>query len=266
MIELVSYDNDVLCVRTASEQNGQPIFWVYSYLVGDTLFDTGCGNTSNEFRSAISTREIGRIVISHAHEDHVGACSRLESEVPVLAPDPIHAALRSPPAINDFFRFVWGQPEPIKSPLKLPDNLETERFRFSIVRLPGHTDSMIGLYDSERQWLFSADAVPFPSRKKLAMPDENIPMMLRTLEMIQQLDISVLFDSHHGPIDRPHEHVQKRIDFLKETQSRVRRLYEEGLSIEDIVRSLNFEQPWYVDLTGGRFGVEHLVRSLIHDK
>jgi glyoxylase-like metal-dependent hydrolase (beta-lactamase superfamily II) len=125
---------------------------------------------------------------------------------------------------------------------------------------------MIGFYEKERGWLFSADAVPLPSRKQLAMPDENVTEMIATMEKIQDLNLNMLFDGHRGPVESPKEYIQKRIDYLKDIQISIKELHSQGHDIPEIQEKLGIEGPWYVDMTEGRFRIDHLIRSLLFDE
>ncbi|NHJ15253.1 MAG: hypothetical protein EAX95_16350, partial [Candidatus Thorarchaeota archaeon] len=66
--------------------------------------------------------------------------------------------------------------------------------------------------------------------------------------MIQSLDLEILFDSHRGPIEKPAEHIQRRIDYLREFQREVKQLHERGKSVEEIQEALGLEGPWYLEL------------------
>ncbi len=266
MIEVTPFEDAVYSVRTATEQDGKPIMWVYSFMLGSMLFDGGCANAANEFGRFVSEKRPRSLVVSHTHEDHVGGCAVAAPTCSILAKEVMHKTLMDPPRINEFFAYVWGQPAPVERPIPLPNSIEAQGFRFRVVELPGHEKNMIGLYEPDRHWLFSADAVPLPSQKQIAMPDENVPRMISTMEEIQSMDVELLFDSHLGLIREPRKHVQKRIDYLKGLQSKVKELHAQGSSVQDIEASLNFDKPWYMDLTERRFGIDYLIESLLSDK
>ncbi|MFW9799666.1 MAG: MBL fold metallo-hydrolase [Candidatus Thorarchaeota archaeon] len=266
MIEIVPYDDSVTCIKTASEIDGDVIMWAYSFLIGDTLFDAGCPNAIEEFKEFASGHQIKKVYISHAHEDHSGCCSALADNAEIYATPPVAKALREPEELTDFFVMVWGQPDPVEKVLPMPDRFSVGDLNFGVMPLPGHNEDMVGFYEPENGWLFSADAVPLPSRMRMAMSDENLPQTIATLEKIQELDLTVLFDSHRGPVESPREHIQIRIDYLKDLQNKVKELDEKGRSIQEIQEDLQFEGPWYVELTKGRFGVDYVIRSLIYDE
>lgn len=265
MIEIVPYSNLITCIKTGSEMNGSVVMWTYSYLIGDTLLDAGCPNSCEEFREFAASSPIRRVYVTHTHEDHLGCCSVLSEEADIYATPPVAEFLKSPIELPNFFVLVWGQPKPVSKVLPMPDRFEVGELTFEPFDLPGHTDHMIGFYEQEKGWLFSADAVPLPSRKELAMPDENVPMMIASMERIQELDLDILFCGHRGPVEKPKEYIQKRIDYLKEIQEKSRVLYSEGRSIEQIQEALGIEGPWYMEMTEGRFRVDHLLKSLIED-
>ena len=266
MIEIDPYDDLVTCIKTGSEMNGSVVMWTYAYLIEDVLIDAGCPNASQEFQEFAASNPIRRVYVTHTHEDHIGCCSVLAPEAEIYATPPVAEFLKDPEELPDFFVRVWGQPDPVPEVLPMPQKFEIGDLSFEWLSLPGHTDHMIGFHEKERGWLFSADAVPLPSRKQLAMPDENIPEMIATMEKIQKLNLSILFDGHKGPVKGPSEHIQMRIDFLKDLQVSIKELHGQGQEMPEIQENLGIEAPWYADMTEGRFRVEHLIKSLIFDK
>ena len=147
----------------------------------------------------------------------------------------------------------------------MPETFDVGPYHFEIVDLSGHQEDMVGFYEPEQKWFFSADGVPLPTRKYIAMPDENVPKMITTMERIQELEIEILFDGHRGPIQSPREHIQKRIDYLNDTQVKVKEMHEEGLEIQQMMEKLELSPPWYIEMTKDRFAVEFFIKSLIND-
>jgi len=174
--------------------------------------------------------------------------------------------IKNPPTIPEFFDFVWGQPKPVAEVEKMPLQFNIGDLEFEVVSLPGHGHQMVGFYEPNRKWLFSADAVPVPSRKVIGMPDENIHLMIETLEKIAEMEIEILFDSHRGPVTSPKEHVQVRINFLKDIRTQVQKLHKEGKTISEIQETLELTGPWYLEMTKGRFGIDIFLKSLVFDK
>ncbi|NHJ14354.1 MAG: MBL fold metallo-hydrolase [Candidatus Thorarchaeota archaeon] len=265
MLEIVPHNDLVTGFKTGSGWNDQVVMWTYSYALGDVLFDAGCPNAREELAAALKDYPIKRLFISHAHEDHVGVCSILEDEITIYATAEVAEELRNPIELAEFFRAVWGQPEPVSKIEVMPPAFEVANLHFDVIPLPGHNANMVGFHEADKKWLFSADAVPVPSRKKMGMPDENIPQTLATLEMIQTLDLEILFDSHRGPIEKPSEHIQTRIDYLRDFQREVKKLHASGKSVAEIQEALGLEGPWYLELTKERFGINYVIESVLRD-
>ncbi|MFW9767276.1 MAG: MBL fold metallo-hydrolase [Candidatus Thorarchaeota archaeon] len=267
MFEVEQYNKDVTLVKTATAmEDGKPIMWAIAYLIEDTLFDAGCANALEDMEKFATNTVVNRIYVSHAHEDHFGGCSAFGPGTTIYAMESDIELLENPITIPEFFDFVWGQPKPLANVEKMPLKFNVGKFDFEVVPLPGHGQQMVGFYEPNRKWLFSADAVPVPSRKVIGMPDENIPVMVETLERIAGMDIDILFDAHRGPITSPREHIRVRIDFLKDIQKKIHQLYQEGKTVPEIQDVLGLDGPWYLDLTTGRFGIDIFLNSVLFDK
>jgi ribonuclease/clavin/mitogillin len=266
MIEIVPFNERIICIKTATEQNGSAIMFVYAFLIDDSLFDVGCPNAIEEVREFAGKNEINRVYITHSHEDHAGCCKVFEGNASIYANELTQKILRNPPPYGEFFNFVWGQPEPVSNLSPMPSRFSIGDLTFEVVPLPGHTMEMVGFYEPVKKWFFSADAVPVPSKKKIAMIDENIPQMVATMEKILMMDIEILFDSHLGPIYSPKEHIQKRMDYIKEIQQSASDLHQRGKTIEEIQQVLELEGPWYLEFTKPRFGIDYFVKSILFDK
>ncbi|MHA2080120.1 MAG: MBL fold metallo-hydrolase [Candidatus Thorarchaeota archaeon] len=267
MFEVERYNDDVTLVKTSTAmEDGHPIMWAIAYLIEDTLFDAGCANALEDIEKFAANTEVNKIYISHAHEDHTGGCSAFVPGTKIFAMEQDIEIIKNPPTIPEFFDFVWGQPKPIADVEKMPLHFTIRDLEFDVVSLPGHGQQMVGFYEPNRKWLFSADSVPVPSRKIIGMPDENIHVMIETLEKIVDMDIEILFDSHRGPITTPKEHVQVRVDFLNDIRLQVKKLHNEGKSIPEIQEALELSGPWYLEMTAGRFGIDIFLNSIIFDK
>ncbi|MFO7836084.1 MAG: MBL fold metallo-hydrolase [Candidatus Thorarchaeota archaeon] len=263
MIEKDQFNEQVEYIKTGSISYQDRTMWVYLYKVGHTLIDCGCANARQELVSLLNTENIDSIYVTHGHEDHYGCCSAFSDSASIFAPPHAREVLIDPPILNEFFQWVWGQPEGVDMVEPMPSQFKAGNLQIDTVQLPGHGKDMVGFYEENRKWLFSADAVPLPSHKQIAMTDENLPKMMRTMERILELDLEVLFDGHLGPIELPQEHIKERLNHLQTVQRTAMELHQKGLSSSEIVNELGWEPPWYMDRTMGRFSLEHMVDSLL---
>lgn len=265
MFDVEVFDDTVTCLKTATKLGEAAIMWVYAYHLGDALFDAGCMNAHDQLREFTGLSSIKRVFVSHGHEDHYGGCPAFLPNATFFAGPITTQILKAPPQLPEFFAFVWGQPQPIADVTPIPSQFVVGDLTFESIDLSGHMEEMLGFWEASRKWLFSADAVPLPSRKRMAMPEENIPKMITRMEQIIAMKPQVLFDGHRGPIREPEEHIQTRIDFLKNLQLQIQTLGEEGRTLIQIKDTLSFPEPWYLPQTKERFGIEHLIRSFLQD-
>jgi glyoxylase-like metal-dependent hydrolase (beta-lactamase superfamily II) len=267
MMEIERFNHAVTGIKTASPLGGQAIMWVYAYRVGDVLIDAGCWNAVEELRSFAQKHPVTRVFVTHNHEDHYGGSAAFLPQAEVFAGPVTLKSLHEPYSLPEFFQFVWGLPKPVAEAQEFTDpSLEVGDLTLEVVNLSGHCEEMIGFWEPVQRWFFSSDAVPLPSRKQMAMPEENIPMMIQRMHEIQAKNPDVLFDGHRGPIINPQEHIATRIRFLSDLQNQVQERIADGKSISEIKGVFGFPEPWYLPNTEGRFGVEHLIRSLAEDR
>lgn len=266
MLEVEKFEKTISCIKTASSLGKEAIMWVYAYQVGNVVFDAGCANAIKELQGHKAEFPVDRVFVTHNHEDHYGGCGGFLPSATIFARPATMQTIKKPFRLNEFFRFVWGQPEPVKQVKMMPDSFRVDKYHFEVVDLSGHCLEMVGFWEADQGWLFASDAVPLPSRKMIAMLEENVPMMIQRMKEIQALDVKILFDAHRGPVPNPRAHIQTRIDFLVELKDQVFSLHQEGLSIQEIKKTLGFAEPWYLSNTEGRFAIDHLIRSLLEDQ
>lgn len=266
MLEVTPFNDQIACIKTASPLGDQAIMWVYAYLVEDVLFDAGCANAISELQEYTKKHTVRRVYVTHNHEDHYGGCAAFVPKADVFAGPITLESVHKPYPLPQFFQWVWGEPKPVKEARKFEDSsISVGKLNFEVVDLSGHCEEMFGFWEPEKGWFFSADAIPLPSRKQMAMPEENLPKMIVRMKEIRDRDVKVLFDGHRGPIPNPREHIETRINFLLKLQTCVLGMAETGKTIPEIKTELGFPEPWYLPNTEGRFEIEHLIRSLLED-
>ena len=197
---------------------------VNCYLIEDdplTLLDTGpnSGRALDELEQALAglghrIEDLGRIVVSHQHIDHVGLVSilarrsgaevcALDLLVPVLEDYSAHAEFDDelaealmlrhgiPPDVVTALRAVsrafrgWGAGARVDRPLTAGGTLEFRDRRLEVLHRPGHSPSDTVLWDADRRILLAGD--------HLIGHISSNPLLSRPL------DGTVL-----GPEERPH--------------------------------------------------------------
>ena len=97
----------------------KPVLWVSSYLIDGLLIDFGHQHAKDAFLEKLNLDEIEKCVLSHHHEDHLGACYDLihQHKLPIYATKETaflaKARIRIPPERM----LTWGLHKPFKATL-----------------------------------------------------------------------------------------------------------------------------------------------------
>jgi len=155
MIEADQFE-EVTRIRMGREMDGRVLYRVASYLVDGLLIDTGCAHTAGELADFLEGRGLKLAVNTHHHEDHIGANRVLMERYGIE----VFASAESVPLISQarvipsYRELVWGSPEPTQVE-RVPETIETDRFRFDVVEIPGHSAGHVALVEASRGWCFS---------------------------------------------------------------------------------------------------------------
>ncbi len=244
---------------------GRVVYEVHSFLVGETLIDTGASWTRDEFAAALSGKKIGIIVNTHHHEDHVGANRLLKKQhgAEIFAHAGALPELESPKNLRLRFyqRSVWGWPEP-SSGTQVGRCVPAGGGELDVIDTPGHCDSHICLHDKNNGLLFTGDL--FCGRKfKYLRLEENFNLILESLCKLRELDFETLFCSLFGRIEDGKESLKKKIDFMEELSGKVKSLSEKGANPEAISRQLLGAEGAMKLISGGHYSLRNTVDSII---
>jgi glyoxylase-like metal-dependent hydrolase (beta-lactamase superfamily II) len=185
---------------------------------GMTLIDTTFGRGAAKAILAQATRPIVRIVLTHAHQDHVGGLDALAAELPdaevlISARDAkLMAGDNSPepgePA-GDKIRGYGAKTKPTRTiaPGERIGSLE-------VVAAPGHTPGQLAFLDTRDRTLFAADAYttlggvattakPNPRFPLPALSTWHRPTALETARNLRALDPARLAAGHGKIVENP---------------------------------------------------------------
>jgi glyoxylase-like metal-dependent hydrolase (beta-lactamase superfamily II) len=217
-----------------------PLRFVSVYLIGGTdgwtLLDTGFdypdGRAAWEAGAASIgldlRRDVGRILVSHFHPDHLGAARWLQelSGAPVymLGEEIEHSRLvwESDGSGAAFAEYLMhnGMPRDLAEPaasrmranLELPGKMlpleADEEIPLGVgiarvVHAPGHADYQYVLHDEARGILFAADHVLLGITPNIGLWPESLPhplsRYLKSLSLMRGMDVDLLLPGH-GPV------------------------------------------------------------------
>lgn len=143
------------------------LFPVNCYLIeeenGLTLVDTALPSSASSILSAARTigKPITKIVLTHAHSDHIGSLDSLKDALPdaeVMLSQMEWDILQNKTKMEAGLPIKGGYPKNIKTK---PDRFLSEGDRvgsFEVIAAPGHTPGMLALFDHRDGALLVGDA------------------------------------------------------------------------------------------------------------
>ena len=187
-----------------------------------TLVDSGYTGSSRQLVGFIqelgrSVEEIGLIIITHNHLDHIGGLAELKEltgatvaihKAGIIDADddpPYPGTIRrllKVPFLSDIRRRFLLSPDDVDQQLGDGDVLEPLG-GLRVVHTPGHTPCSISLYSPRHKMLLVSDAL-VRSRRALQFPHKMVtadfPLALDSIKKMAQLDIDILCFGHGRPL------------------------------------------------------------------
>jgi hydroxyacylglutathione hydrolase len=201
---------------------------------GITLVDTGLrGNVAKIYsyieKLGYGPKDIKRIIITHAHLDHINCLRQLKedtgAEVMVGEKDADIVSGKKPlhrmkgafglvfNALGIYYRYM---PVEVDRLLKDGDTIDVLG-GLSVVYLGGHSPGNIGLYSASRKLFFSSDSIRVIDGRLVAPHPrftEDMPGAINSIKRISELDFDVMLPGHGAPV-------------LKDASAKVKDLYHE---------------------------------------
>ena len=253
------------------------------YLIDGTLLvDTGFGWARRALRQTLlqlgADKSIRHVINTHYHEDHTGNNDVLVDMTGVkIAAHPLAIPeILYPPNVAWYRNFLFGPTQPVDV-VAIGTHLETPRFRFDVLDMPGHCPGHICLFEPAKRWLFSGDLYIAPDMDS-QLADADGPLWIASLERAMALRPSCLFDAH-GTIltdsDAVMSLLQRKRDFLITIRQRVLEASKHPQSIQamtrevfnrrDLVEYLSLHDGWMSLITGSDFSRGNLIKSFLRE-
>ncbi len=255
-----------------------PLKWVNNYIVlGDErtlVVDTAFNSPAcrKVFMENLKTLKVNLaktdVVVTHLHADHSGLIGELYARgATIYGPETdIETFTRNMGSDTYYRRFgrfmqMYGAPTPSSGffdnhpgkkyatspdfefiPLKEGDVLNFGDYKFQVIAVPGHTPSMINLYDKKHKIYISGDHVLDSITPNISYWGEEYPVILETyfqsLMKIMTLPVDIMLPAHRNVMKN---HPQRVIELLDHHRLRL-------IEIEEILKNAN-EEMTVLDVT-----------------
>jgi glyoxylase-like metal-dependent hydrolase (beta-lactamase superfamily II) len=178
------------------------------YVVGDegsgigTVIDPGDEATRIALAVERLGLEIGQIIVTHAHVDHVGALVPLADEYlcPVLMHEEAEAMLKTVPQQAMMMGLRFGPIPQVDRHVGDDEVLEVGSLRLHSLYTPGHAPGHLAFYVEEEGVVFSGDALFAGSVGRTDLTGGSMELLIQTIsERLLTLPDETRVLSGHGP-------------------------------------------------------------------
>lgn len=263
---LISSTHDDITIYKMGRSIGKFVpYFVHSFLLADTLIDTGTRFAGEELLSALREKNICRIINTHFHEDHTGNNHSIQQ----IYAAQIFAHRDSIPYIENprkvklrlYQKHIWDYPEGSKA-MAINGSIEIGPYQLNVINVDGHSAGHICLYEPQRKWLFTGDM--FCGIKNIYLrQDEDFNLMLKSLENLSNLEIDTIFCSLKGVVASGSQAIAAKIKYMKSQRDKILGLNRAGLKAIQIRNRLLGREDLRFYVTGGHFSKRYLIENIL---
>ncbi len=202
-----------------------------TYILGDEATGSGAivdpGEEATRIALAVEQTdlEIGQIIITHAHIDHVGAVAALVDEYacPVLMHAEAEPMLQQLPTQAMMMGLRFGKVPAVDRHVADEEVLEVGDLRLRALYTPGHAPGHLAFYVEGEGVVLAGDALFAGSVGRTDLPGGNTEVLMQSInERLMTLPDETRVLSGHGPVttigeERAHQPVPARRTSLSES-------------------------------------------------
>ncbi|MGC8900876.1 MAG: MBL fold metallo-hydrolase [bacterium] len=253
---------DIHVIKMSKTFLGNPVFMVHAFYLDGLLIDTGFVSAKIKMRRFMEEYRVNKVIITHHHEDHVGANAEANKLgiIPLVPEEGIELVMH-PHKLQLYRRLTWGMPEPSKA-LALSSTVQTDNFTFQVIHAPGHSHDHKVFYLQKRGWLFTGD-VFLSEHLKYMRDDEDANIMIETLRNLLKLDFDTMFDALRGPIKNGKNAMRNKLEFLEEKKYLVTSLHKKGMDLRSITKQAFGNEGLMTVISGGHYSKINFTKSIL---
>jgi hydroxyacylglutathione hydrolase len=178
------------------------------YLIGDEASGVGAvvdpGDEAARIAMAVEQTEleIGSIIVTHAHIDHVGGVTALVDEYacPVLMHAEAEPMLEQLPTQALMMGLRFGKIPTVDRHIGEEETLEVGDLRLSPLYTPGHAPGHLAFYIEDEGLVLSGDALFAGSVGRVDLPGGSMEVLMRSIEeRLMTLPDETRVYPGHGP-------------------------------------------------------------------
>ena len=237
---------------------------VYSFFVDGLLIDTGSYSLSQEFQSFFKGIPIEQLALTHSHEDHAGNAAWIQhhKNVPIyIHRDSVNLCAED----GDYPLYrqaLWGErPAFVAQPFD--QTLQTNAATWDVIETPGHITDHLSFYNRETGAMFTGDLFIQP-KTKVVLDEENIVHTLASLRKIVNYDFDIVYCCHAGFIVDGRTKIQEKIAYLEDMQGKVKQLFMQGYSVEEITKTIFPRDYPITKVSGEQWSSKHIITAFIN--
>ncbi len=247
---------------------GEPSMYVYVWQVDGLLIDTGHRHMRKEIMDTIADWKVDQLYVTHHHEDHSANIQVIKEHFNcnVLTSSKCAAIMKKPPSLSPAQHLMWGVAKAHHKFTIENERIETEHHSFQIIPIPGHASDMVGLYEENQGWFFSADLYLHHYVKYFMRP-ESMKQSIESLKRVRKLDFDSMFGAHNPQMVNPKALLQRKQQFFEDFYGNVIERREKGMSAKEIFVDMGLKEAGRIKMMSlGALSTINMVRSALRDK
>ena len=208
---------------------------------GAVLIDAGpslrYGTALKALAEDLTKKPVVRVYLTHYHTDHVLGATAFESDI-VSAGPRLTADLKrvGNDLTNAMYRVAgdWMRGTEIPAPGRVADDgiEQIGERRFRLVRLSGHTNEDLCLFEEGSGLLFAGDLV-FLDRAATT-PDADLPAWRGSLARLSEIDHQLMIPGH-GPVEAGERGIGQTRAWLDTIEAQIDAGFERGLDVTELM-------------------------------
>lgn len=236
-----------------------------SFEIDGVLIDTGAKSLIKEFMPFFKEADIDQVMITHHHEDHVGAAAFLQKEygLPIYTHEMMQASNQKRASYPFYRKMFWGNREPFVGK-SLGKTFNSRTATWDIIETPGHAIDHLAFLNKQTGQIFSGDLFVTP-KTRLILRDESIPTIIQSIEHALTYDFEEMFCCHAGYIADGKKALKIKLDYLTGLREEVLLLNGQGYEAKEIQEKV-FERKYPITFFSlGEWDSLHIVQSILDE-